>query len=793
MGIHNNAVVGASGQQDYQISRSVRIRQSASAYLNRTPASATNRKTWTWSGWVKIGKAASTGLFTASTSSSNMYTIQLGVGGELNVYAYTGSYPYFRYTSAVFRDYSAWYHFVVAFDSTQATDTDRIKIYVNGVLQSTVSGSGSGWPTLNYDGGVNNTINHQFSDNVGGASYFDGYLTEVNFIDGQALTPSSFGETNAVTGVWQPKKYAGTYGTNGFYLNFSDNSTAAALGTDFSGNSNTWTVNNISVTADATYDSMLDVPTPYADGGNGRGNYAVMNPNDQAGGLVLADGNLKVTAATGWDGARATFSYPSTGKWYWEALCIARSTGANVGILSTAAVITGDLGAAATGYAYNSGDGNKYNNGVNVAYGATWGANDILGIAWDADTGTLSFYKNGISQGTAYTGLTGAFSPMLGVNGSDSMAANFGQRPFSYTPPTGFVALNTQNLPTPTISNGASYMAATLYTGDGTANRVISGLSFTPDFIWIKNRSSTWDHVLGNYVATSGIGTPITLASNSTAAEVDGGYIGAQTTNSLKLAVSAGENRTNGNTLTYVAWQWNAGGSTVTNTDGTISSQVRANPTAGFSVVTYTGTGATATVGHGLGVAPSMILFKNRASTNAWCVYHLSISPANFLQFDTSAQLSATTYPMFGTTPTAATSTVFSIGTNPQTNAASTFVAYCFSEVSGYSKFGSYTGNSSADGPFVFTGFRPRFVMWKSSSNAGTEWVMYDTSRSTYNVMGEYLLANQSSAGASNSGVDFLSNGFKLKLAGGGSTNASGYTYIYMAFAENPFKNSLAR
>ena len=148
---------------------------------------------------------------------------------------------------------------------------------------------------------------------------------------------------------------------------------------------------------------------------------------------------------------------------------------------------------------------------------------------------------------------------------------------------------------------------------------------------------------------------------------------------------------------------------------------------------------------------------------------------------------------MFGTTPTAATSTVFSIGTNPQTNAASTFVAYCFAAVAGYSAFGSYTGNSSADGPFVFTGFRPRFVMWKSSSNAGTEWVMYDTSRSTYNVMGEYLLANQSSAGASNSGVDFLSNGFKLKLAGGGSTNASGYTYIYMAFAENPFKNSLAR
>jgi hypothetical protein len=179
---------------------------------------------------------------------------------------------------------------------------------------------------------------------------------------------------------------------------------------------------------------------------------------------------------------------------------------------------------------------------------------------------------------------------------------------------------------------------------------------------------------------------------------------------------------------TYVAWQWNAGGSTVTNTDGSISAQVRANTTAGFSVVTYTGTGATATVGHGLGVAPSMILFKNRASTNAWCVYHSSISPANFLQFDTSAQLSATTYPMFGTTPTAATSTVFSIGTNPQTNAASTFVAYCFAAVAGYSAFGKYTGNGSADGPFVYLGFRPRFVMMKASS-AARGWIMFDTTR----------------------------------------------------------------
>ncbi len=333
-------------------------------------------------------------------------------------------------------------------------------------------------------------------------------------------------------------------------------------------------------------------------------------------------------------------------------------------------------------------------------------------------------------------------------------------------------------------------MAATLYTGTGatqTISNSANGVSFQPDFVWVKGRSGATDHAL--YDAVRGVQNQ--LESNTTTAET------AETTG-LTAFGSTGFTigalaQMNTNAATYVGWQWNAGGSTVTNTSGTISAQVRANATAGFSVVTYTGTGANATVGHGLGVAPNMIIFKNKGSTNAWCIYHSAISPANFLQFDTSAQLSSTTYPMFGTTPTAATSTVFSIGTNAQTNAASSFVAYCFAAVAGYSAFGSYTGNGSADGPFVYLGFRPRFIMFKKSS-AAEDWVIFDTTRNTSNLTNLQLYPNLSSAEATGVAgvIDILSNGFKVRGTSD-ALNTNGGTYIFMAVAENPFKLSLAR
>jgi len=701
----------------------------------------------------------------------------------------TGATNYFWNTVGVFRDPSAWYHVVLAVDTTQATDTNRLKLYVNGI-QQTLSASYCPQNTAQLSTAQRNIGSES------GRYYFDGYLAEVNFIDGQQLTPSSFGAFN-IYGVWQPAKYQGTYGTNGFYLKFDSYATAAALGTDSSGNSNTWTVNNISVTAGATYDAMTDVPTLT---GLGAANYSVMNPLsfDESAYRTITDANLTVSfTATGNTSFVPGTIYATTGKWYAEFVWngTGNLTQAAVGISTSNyhSYYLGNSSTNGTSYAYRA-NGNKIGNGsAQTAYGATYTTGDVIGVAFDADAGTLEFYKNNTSQGVAYTGLTGLTSTFaVGAFGSCSVACNFGQRPFTYTPPTGFVALNTFSLSAPPIPNGATVMAATTYTGDGTANRVISGLSFTPDFIWIKNRSSTWDNILGNYLVVAGTNTPITLVSNSTAAQVDGGYIGTQTTNSLKLATSAGENRTNGNTLTYVAWSWAANGAGVSNTSGSITSTVSAGTTQGFSVVTYTGTGANATVGHGLGVAPSMIIVKARSFAGAdWNVYHSSTGNTGRLFLDTTAAFQ-TVAVWNNTSPTSSVFTVGGAYSDVNSN-TQTYVAYCFAAVAGYSAFGSYTGNGSTDGPFVYLGFRPRFTLIKRT-DAIANWRIHDTARDTYNVASKTLYPNLSNAetSAASEYWDILSNGIKLRTSDAES-NASGGTYIYACFAENPFKYSLAR
>ena len=332
-------------------------------------------------------------------------------------------------------------------------------------------------------------------------------------------------------------------------------------------------------------------------------------------------------------------------------------------------------------------------------------------------------------------------------------------------------------------------MAATLYTGTGATlaiSNAVNSISFQPDWVWVKGRSGATDHALYDSVR----GTTKDLVSNSTAAETTQAT-GLTAFGSAGFTVGALA-KMNTNAATYVGWQWKAGTTSASNTDGSITSTVSVGATQGFSVVTYTGTGANATVGHGLGVAPKMIIVKQRSAVQSWPVYHTSIGSANVIYLDlTNASAASTAWQ--STTPTP---TVFSIGTSAATNTnAGTYVAYCFSEVAGYSKFGSYTGNGSTDGPFVFCGFRPRYLLVKASSgtNAATaNWIVWDSSRDTYNKMTDYLSPNLSQAEATGPDIDFLSNGFKLRNSGTG-TNESGTTYIYMAVAENPFKLSLAR
>ena len=769
----------------YQISRSVRLRSSATAYFNRTfGASAT---TATFSFWIKRGTLGSIQEVFGWSNGSSAYTLEFSANDTFLFGSYTSGWIAQKQTTQVFRDPSAWYHIVCTQDTTNATATDRMRIYVNGVRVTSF--------TASVDPAQNTTTNLSQSTWVWGigrqgntATYYnDCYLAEFNLIDGQALTPSSFGQYNA-NGVWSPIKYAGTYGTNGFYLNFSDNSgvTATTIGKDNSGNGNNWTPNNISVTAGVTYDSMIDVPTPYADGGTGRGNYAVMNPLDSRGTNTVSNANLTYLAGAAFNLNRGTIAMTS-GKWYWEVTSFTGTVG--VGISKSDVAVTSAGYDSANGWAYFSDTGNKWNNNSGVAYGATFGTTDVIGVALDMDSGAITFYKNNTSQGVAFnTGLAGqSISPMLtSGSGASGGSLNFGQRPFSYTPPTGYVALNTQNLSTPTIANGAAYMAATLYTGNGTSQNVnnsVNGVSFQPDWAWFKSRNNAASHAVFDSVRGANQG----LYPNLTNAE--GTWSGqAFLSNGFTVnATYSGEDNTNGNTM--VGWQWKAGGTAVSNTSGSITSSVSVGATQGFSVVTYTGTGANATVGHGLGVAPKMVITKNRGATSDWAVWHTSLtSGAYYLLLDTTAaQASGATY----WNSTVPTSSVFSVGTATPTNVSTnTYVAYCFSEVAGFSKFGSYTGNGSADGPFVYLGFRPRWIMVKRTDST-SDWYIWDTSRDTYNVEAATLLADTSGAETSATSIDDLSNGFKCRSAT--VVNVSTGTYIYAAFAEVPLKYALAR
>jgi hypothetical protein len=338
------------------------------------------------------------------------------------------------------------------------------------------------------------------------------------------------------------------------------------------------------------------------------------------------------------------------------------------------------------------------------------------------------------------------------------------------------------------IPDGRTVMAATTYTGNGstqTVSNAVNGVSFQPDFVWIKSRSNAQNHIEFDSVR----GDSQVLYPNLASAEDT--LTGQQSFASTGFSLGGGYANTNASAYTYVGWQWKAGGTAVSNTAGTITSSVSANTTAGFSVVTFTKTATTSqTIGHGLGVAPQLIIVKTRQASGFtdWAVWHTSIGIGNYIVLNSTAAVASSSTIWNNTAPT---STVFSMGT--AWTATQNMVAYCFAPIAGYSAFGSYTGNGSADGPFIYTGFKPRYLLIKRT-DAANNWVIQDTSRSPYNVSQNNLYADTSGAEASYAAelTDILSNGFKQRGTGV-SMNASGGTYIYAAFAENPFKYANAR
>jgi hypothetical protein len=547
------------------------------------------------------------------------------------------------------------------------------------------------------------------------------------------------------------------------------------------------------VTAGAGNDSLVDSPTSYGTdtgvGGTVRGNYATFNPLVKVDSQpTLSNGNLLSTAPAGWSAAVGTIGLTS-GKWYWEI--VNGNSDAFVGICGDNATLGTVAPQSSTAtILYYGNTGNKRIDTVDTAYGSAF-STQTIGVALDIDGGTIVFYRDNVSQGSislSSSTLNGkTIFPLSNVI-STTATVNFGQRAFLYTAPSGFKALCTQNLPTPTIgattaTQANKFFNPVLYTGNGSTQSVTVG--FQPDWVWLKNRGSAGDNGLYDVLR----GTTNRLVSNSTNAADT--ISGVTAFNSSGFSLGADYNAS---ANSFVSWNWKANGSGSTNTAGSITSTVSASTTSGFSVVTYTGTGATASVGHGLGALPQMIIVKRRDSTGDWAVYHRTLGANTYLVLNsTAASASVSGYWQYTPSPGNPTVDWFGIIAGYDVNVSSaTYVAYCFAEVAGYSKFGSYTGNGSADGAFVFTGFRPAFVMVKRTTGA-FDWWMMDATRSPANAVRARLYANDSAAESSNDDrLDLLSNGFKFRNNDGGY-NASGEPYIYMAFASNPFKYSLAR
>jgi len=776
---------GSSGDS-YTIDDSLRFRSSATAYLSKTFAGAGNRKTWTWSGWVKRGSLGDLTFFSAyggSVNDASLAVLKFNSSNQLTFDA--ASFAYLR-TNRLFRDPSAWYHIVLAFNTTGATAANRVKMYINGVEETSFSHRTN--PSLNADYGVNGNWAHSIGINTYlSQNPYDGYLTEVNFIDGQALTPTDFGEFDD-NGTWKPIEYEGTYGTNGFYLDGTGV-------TDESGNGNDWTNNNLNLATSTatTYDLMKDTPSLVdADAGN----FAVINPLVGPSADTISEANLKIATSLSYAAfshTRATIGV-SSGKWYWEVEWDAKSaTSAESCIGITTAVLNPysqciGQGAANVSYGYRN-DAQKFSGGSISSYGETYTVGDVIGVALDLDAGTLAFYKNGSAQGTAYSSISGTYFP--GISDVDNNSsrnstfiANFGQRPFAYTPPSGFLKLNTFNLPDSTIEKGSDYFNTVTYTGTG-ATHAITGTGFQPDWTWIKARSAA----IANLVYDSVRGATEYLQTNSTSGEGTGAdSLTAFNTDGFTLGADTSTTGVNQSGTTYVGWNWKANGAGVLNEVGDIDSTVSVNTTAGFSIVTHTGDGALATIGHGLGVAPSMFISKTRSNAYNWHVYHSGVGNTKALFLNTTdAAITSVNY-FNNTSPT---STVFTL--NSAINiSANNYVTYCFAEIAGYSAFGSYTGNGSTDGPFIYTGFRPSWVLVKSTTGAVQHWWMFDNKREGYNVKNDQLYANLSSAEGTSTILDIVSTGFKMRTSSA-VTNGNAVSYIYMVFAENPFKNSNAR
>ena len=545
-------------------------------------------------------------------------------------------------------------------------------------------------------------------------------------------------------------------------------------------------------------DSLLDVPTNGTQtdtgaGGEVSGNYATWSPlvAQTSGSITLSNGNLDTTCGT--TRTTAMSSFPLTGKTYWE-ITFGSGTYNYIGMTEATGfntVANNNSGIKYTGYkdysyGWGQSDGNLYKaSNILSSSPGQYSNGDVVGWAYDADNNTLKLYKNGSLVHTENNIADAQYFPAITHSGTATATTNFGQRPFAYAAPSGYKPVSTAtSLPTPTIADGRDYFDAKLWTGNSTDQRAITGYQFSPDFVWIKRRNASYGHPIMDTVRGLNSGHAGVIYANATNAEDTGATSSIRSFNSdgFNLGTDGGINYSGS---TYVGWAWDAGSSTVSNTDGNVTTNVRANTAAGFSIVTYTGSGSsTASYGHGLNAEPHMIMTKKLSAANDWYIYFKASGNSALISLNSSSSFGSLSNYWGTVNNTVFSQTYSSAGPNNGDQ-----VAYCFAPVEGYSAFGSYTGNGSTDGPFVHTNFRPAFLLVKCADTNGTQWTIYDASRDPSNVVQSVLWADTSEAEFVNSvnNIDFLSNGFKIRNTHI-ERNTSGDTYIYAAFAENPFQ-----
>lgn len=796
---------GGGGLSLYNIPYSLRLRAAANATMERQFGSGGNDLLWTLNFNVKRGLVDAANRTIIGWGTSGDYGgIRFNSSFQLEVYRFNGSFQYQLITNALYRDPSGHMNVNLRYDSGNATTASRIILEVNGT--AITSFATASYPSLNVTS--RNLVNAAYftigaTSNTGGPVYFDGLVSDVRLVSGQSLPAiGNFLEISPTTGQPVPKRYAGTYGTQGGYWPFKNATSAAALGYDYQTEArsitNDLTPSNISVSAGTSLDQSSDTPT---------NNLATLSPINNSG-TNVSNANL-----TWGHGAAAYYRIGAT-----QAITIptyfevevpyvgggGHSTYFGVGAREAAGDYSSYFGSQSdswsTGYSGGSGflcyltnNGTQTNPTGNPSFTTTTrikcAVNPVTGKIWWGVAGSSWYNSGDPAAGTnaIFSGLPSTLYAFFDAYNLTGINVIFDPIRFMDTPPTGFKSLSTANLSTPSIPNPRSRFNVVTWTGDGSVSRDITGVGFKPGLVWAKQRSAARD----NWLVDAARGTPLGLVSNSTAVESsDATAINSLLSDGFRLGNgSSSWIGVNGNTQTFAAFCFKLSDTPVSNTQGSITSSVIADQTAGMSLYTYTGNASSgATVGHGLGVAPELNIIKSRSVATSWYIWHKNLTgPTYQMNFDTAAE---TTVPgITGLNNKAPTSSVIELpgtgyGTN---NNAATYVGLAFASIPGFSKVGVFLGNGSTDGNFVYTGFKPRWIMARARNAAGS-WSIYDRVRSGTPLLDAIVWADLTQAESNPNGNAYEVSQFGFKPRTSAGMNTNGVAYLYIAIADAPGK-----